>query len=134
MDIDTDFIVNTFDEFGILSAGDDLINSLNCGEVIEDFGPISIPETEFENKLKKIESIISKYVKSEQESSFWSILINKDIPPTLIELLCLYLVSKDLFFQYGVKIYSILLCSEQCSKIWSPILFSPILKTSYFFL
>lgn len=129
MDIDTDFIVNTFDEFGILSAGDDLINSLNCGEVIEDFGPISIPETEFENKLKKIESIISKYVKSEQESSFWSILINKDIPPTLIELLCLYLVSKDLFFQYGVKIYSILLCSEQCSKIWSPILFSPILKT-----
>ena len=129
MDSDADYFASTFDECGIISAGDDLIRSLNCGEGIEDFGPISIPETGYESKLKEIENILSKYIRTDQESTFWSVLIDKEIPSTYIELLCLYCVSKDPLFIYGVKIYSILLCSEQCAQIWSPILFSPILKT-----
>lgn len=129
MDNDTNLLVDILDECGIISTGDGLIRSLNCGEVSEDYGSITIPETGYEGKLKKIEEILLKYVGKEQESIFWIALLNKEIPPTFIELLCLYLVSKDPLFQYGVEIYSILLCSEQCNKVWSPILFAPILKT-----
>lgn len=128
MNDDIDLFVSVFDECGITSASDDLIRSLSYGELIEDFGPISIPETGFEGKIKSIEKILSKYIRTDRESIFWSALTDKEIPATYINLLCLILVSKDSFFQYGVQIYSTLLCSEQCCKIWSSILFAPILK------
>ncbi|OHT05358.1 hypothetical protein TRFO_05935 [Tritrichomonas foetus] len=129
MNNDIDFLINALDEFGIISAGDDLIRDINRGELIEDFGSIKVPENESDKTLGKIESILLKYAKSPNESDFWSILRDRIIPPTYIEVLCLYLVSNEQFFTYGAKIYSILLGMEPCSKIWCPMLFAPILKT-----
>ena len=130
MDHDADILTNFLEEFGVLNEGDEIVRMLNRGEISEDFGSINInPNKENNAKISTIQKILIKYSNSDNESVFWSLLRDKEIPPTYFEVLSFYLVSHESFFEYGVSLYSILLGMEPATSLWNPTLFSPILKT-----
>lgn len=66
---------------------------------------------------------------SNDESIFWSMLCEKEIPPIMIEALCFMLLGKESsVYNHGIILYSILLRMEPASSIWNPNLFKPILS------
>ena len=133
MDDDAEEIISLFDNFGILNIDEDKFDLLKRGnisafdeEITEQikFGEIS------DNNLERIKCILTKYFKSDDESEFWSALLEREFSPYAFEILCFILLEKESsLFNYGVLIYSILIGMEPANKIWNSTIFKPIIST-----
>ena len=127
-----DYLYNILASFNLLNVTYDTLCNLKLGDFA--FIKDDLPEPPlFDNDnvsiLKKLIKTLIEISQSKNQTEIWDSFRLKEVSPSLFEALCFLLLSKDNgLFQYGAKIYTILLGLEIRSTIWNPNLFNSVLS------